>query len=148
LKTILLVEDNPSDIDLAKRALSKTGFINDLVIAENGQEALDYLFGTGDYFGRDTSQKPAVVIMDIKMTGVDGIEILRRIRNNPLSQYQPVVMLTSSNADRDIQRCYELNVNGYIKKPIDFNEFVEAIQCLGTFWLTLNILPPAKQPLL
>jgi len=141
MKTILLVEDNPSDIDLAKRALEKAGLTNDMVVAENGREALDYLFGTGAYFGRDTNQKPAVVIMDIKLPGVNGIEILKQIRNNPLSQYQPVVMLTSSNAEQDILRCYDLHVNGYIVKPIDFDEFVEVIQCLGLFWLSMNRRP-------
>lgn len=144
VKTILLVEDNPSDIDLAKRALEKAGFAAELIVAENGREALDYLFGLGNYTGRDTKQRPAVVITDIKLPGMDGIEILRQIRNNPLTQYQPVVMLTSSNANQDILSCYELNVNGYIVKPIDFNDFVAAIQCIGLFWLSLNQLPSEK----
>ena len=144
MKTILLVEDNPSDIDLAKLALKKAGLEINLVVAENGHEALDYLFGLGNYKGRDTNQRPAVVITDIKLPGMDGIEILRQIRKNQLTQYQPVVMLTSSNADQDISRCYELYVNGYIVKPIDFNDFVDAIQCLGLFWLSLNQLPLDK----
>lgn len=141
MRTILLIEDNLSDIDLAKRAFEKAGFANDLVVVDNGPEALDYLFGTGKYSGRLYDQKPAVVVMDIKLPGVDGFDILRQIRSNPLTQYQPVVMLTSSNAEQDILKCYELHVNGYIIKPIDFNEFVEVVHCLDHFWLSMNQLP-------
>lgn len=142
VKTILLVEDNVSDIDLAKRALEKVDVNCDLVVAENGREALDYLFGEGSFRGRDLNQKPNIVIMDIKLPGMDGIETLRQIRENPVTQYQPVIMLSSSNAVQDISRCYELHVNGYVIKPIDFHEFADVIKSLCLFWLTFNQLPP------
>lgn len=144
MKTILLVEDNPSDIDLTKRALEKARIMNDLVVTEDGEEALDYLFGTGVYAGRDTHQLPALVLLDIKLPGLDGIEVLRRIREEPITHRQPVVILTSSNEELDLATSYDLGVNSYIRKPVDFYQFAEAIQHLGLYWLVLNEIPPSK----
>ena len=142
-KTILLVEDNPSDIDLTKRALGKARIMNELVVAEDGEEALDYLFGTGLFAGRDSRQLPALVLLDIKLPGIDGLEVLKRIRKAPLTHRQPVVILTSSQEEQDVATSYDLGVNSYIRKPVDFYQFAEAIQNLGLYWLVLNEIPPA-----
>lgn len=141
-KSILLVEDNPSDIDLTKRALKKAHIANELVIAETGQEALDYLFGTGIYENRKAETLPALILLDIKLPGLDGLEVLKIIRGNPSTRRQPVVMLTSSKEDHDIALSYDLGVNSYIQKPVDFYQFAEAIQSLGLYWLVLNEVPP------
>ena len=142
-KTILLVEDNPSDIDLTKRALEKAHIMNDLVVAENGEEALDYLFGTGRFADRNIRQLPAMVLMDIKLPGLNGIEVLKCIRENPITHRQPVIILTSSKEENDIKSSYNLGVNSYIHKPVDFYRFAEVIQHLGQYWLALNETPPA-----
>ena len=142
-KTILLVEDNPSDIDLTKRALEKAHIMNDLVVAENGEEALDYLFGTGRFADRNIRQLPAMVLMDIKLPGLNGIEVLKCIRENPITHRQPVIILTSSKEENDIKSSYNLGVNSYIHKPVDFYQFAEVIQHLGQYWLALNEVPPA-----
>lgn len=141
-KTILLIEDNPSDIELTKRALQKARIMNSLVVTEDGQEALDYLFGTGPYAGRDTREQPAVILLDLKLPRIDGLGVLKRIRENPLTHRQPVVILTSSKEDHDIAASYDLGVNSYIRKPVDFCQFAEAIQHLGLYWLVLNEIPP------
>jgi CheY-like chemotaxis protein len=143
VKTILLVEDNPSDIELTKRALEKARIMNELIVAEDGDEALDYLFGTGIYSGRDPRQLPAIVLLDIKLPGTDGIEVLRRVRQSPITHRQPVVILTSSKEEQDVAVSYDLGVNSYIRKPVDFNQFAEAIQHLGLYWLVLNEVPKA-----
>jgi len=141
-KPILLVEDNPSDADLTKRALARGHISNVLVIAEDGQEALDYLFGTGAYIGRDVTQLPAVVLLDLKLPRVDGLEVLRRIRTETLTRRMPVVILTSSKEEQDLAASYDLGVNSYIRKPVDFEQFAQAIQTLGLYWLVLNEEPP------
>ena len=142
-KTILLVEDNPSDIDLTKRALAKGRIANELAVAEDGQEALDYLFGTGIYAGRDATTLPAVILLDIKLPRVDGLEVLRRIREDDRTKCLPVVILTSSREDQDIATSYGLGANSYIRKPVDFLQFAEAIENLGLYWLVLNETPPS-----
>lgn len=141
-KTILLVEDNLSDIDLTRRALDKARIMNELIIAEDGEEALDYMFGTGKYAGRDPHQMPAMVLLDLKLPGIDGMEVLRQIRANPITHRQPVVILTSSKEELDIATSYDLGVNSYIRKPVDFYQFADSIQCLGLYWLVLNEVPP------
>ena len=141
-KTILLVEDNPSDINLTKRALAKARIMNELVVVEDGEEALEYLFGTGRFLGRDLRQMPAMVLLDLKLPGIDGLEVLRRIRENPVIHRQPVVILTSSKEEQDVIASYDLGVNSYIRKPVDFYQFAAAIQNLGLYWLVLNETPP------
>jgi CheY-like chemotaxis protein len=142
IKTILLVEDNPSDIDLTKRALANANIANKVVVAEDGQEALDYLFGTGHYAGRDAAPLLAVVLLDLKLPKVDGLDILRRIRANRRTKRLPVVILTSSQEEQDIAAGYDLGANSYIRKPVDFLKFAEAIKTLGLYWLVLNEPPP------
>ncbi|MBI4663522.1 MAG: response regulator [Verrucomicrobia bacterium] len=143
-KVILLVEDNPSDIGLARRALEKKRIANQLVVAEDGQEALDYLFGTGQHAGRDVRQCPAVVLLDLKLPRVDGLTVLQRIRADARTQLVPVVVLTTSKEDEDLIKGYRLGCNSYIRKPIDFNQFAEAVGQLGLYWLVLNEAPPVK----
>jgi two-component system response regulator len=141
-KTILLVEDNSSDIDLTKRALSKGHILNELVVAEDGQEALDYLFGSGMYADRDSARAPTLILLDLKLPKVDGLEVLRRIRGDSRTKRLPVVILTSSKEDQDIAASYDLGANSYIRKPVDFLQFAEAIENLGLYWLVLNEPPP------
>jgi CheY-like chemotaxis protein len=141
-KTILLVEDNQSDIDLTIRALNKAHIMNELLIAEDGQEALDYLFATGKYESVLPQTLPALVLLDINLPKINGIEVLRRIRENPKTHRQPVVILTSSTEEADIISTYDLGANSYIRKPVDFNKFAEAIESLGLYWLVLNEIPP------
>lgn len=141
-KTILLVEDNPSDIELTKRALANANIANKLVVAEDGQEALDYLFGTGHYAGRDAAPLLAVVLLDLKLPKVDGLDVLRRIRADERTKRLPVVILTSSQEEQDIAAGYDLGANSYIRKPVDFSQFAEAIKSMGLYWLVLNEPPP------
>jgi len=143
-KIILLVEDNPSDIGLTKRALAKQRITNELVVAENGQEALDYLFGAGAYAGRDVTDLPTVVLLDLKLPKFNGLEVLRRIRDNPRTKRLPVVILTTSKDEQDIMNSYDLGANSYIRKPVDFHQFAEALRQLGLYWLVLNEPPPLK----
>ena len=143
-KIILLVEDNPSDIGLTKRALAKQRITNELVVAENGQEALDYLFGAGAYAGRDVTDLPTVVLLDLKLPKFNGLEVLRRIRDNPRTKRLPVVILTTSKDEQDIMNSYDLGANSYIRKPVDFHQFAEALRQLGLYWLVLNEPPPPK----
>ena len=143
-KVILLVEDNPSDVGLTKRAFEKHRINNELVVAEDGQEALDYLFGAGAYAGRDTSVMPAVIFLDLKLPKVDGLEVLKRIRGHDLTKRLPVVILTSSREEQDVAMSYDLGANSYIRKPVDFQQFAEAVKALDLYWLVLNEPPPLK----
>jgi CheY-like chemotaxis protein len=140
-KIILLVEDNPDDVKLTERALKKSKILNELLVAKDGVEALDYLFGTGKYAGRDTKALPQVVLLDLKMPRMDGLEVLQRIRADERTKLQPVVILTTSSEDRDRVESYKLGANSYIRKPVDFDQFVSAVQNLGLYWLVLNEAP-------
>jgi CheY-like chemotaxis protein len=137
-KAILLVEDNPDDIALTIRAFRKSNIMNDIVQAHDGSEALDYLFGTGQYAGRDLSIMPTLILLDLKMPKVDGLEVLRRLRANEQTRLLPVVILTTSKEDQDIIDGYALGANSYVRKPVDFNQFVEAVRQLGLYWFVLN----------
>lgn len=141
-KTILLVEDDPSDVDLTKRALERGRVLNQLIVASDGQEALDYLFGRGDYAGRDTSDLPTLTLLDLKLPRLSGLDVLRNIRSEHLTHRMPVVILTSSREEQDIAAGYDLGVNSYIRKPIDFECFVASAVQLGLYWLVLNEEPP------
>jgi two-component system response regulator len=143
-KVILLVEDNPDDEALTLRALKKNNILNEVVVARDGVEAFDYLFGTGIYAGRDTRIQPQLVLLDLKLPKVDGLEVLRRARADARTRLLPIVILTTSNEDRDIISSYELGVNSYIRKPVDFEQFMEAVRTLGLYWLVLNVPPPRK----
>jgi len=141
-KTILLVEDNPSDVELTKRALQKEHILNEIIVAEDGQEALDYLFGTGKYSGRDISKMPTLILLDLKLPRVEGLEVLKRIRADEHTRRLLVVILTSSREEQDLIKGYNLGANSYICKPVDFNQFVEAVKYLGLYWLVINEMPP------
>lgn len=141
-KVILLVEDNPSDIGLTKRAFKKNAIGNELVVAEDGQEALDYLFGAGAHTGRDVTTTPMLVLLDLKLPRVDGLEVLRRIRADPRTRRIPVVILTSSSEEHDLAASYDLGTNSYIRKPVDFQQFADVIKQLGMYWLVINEPPP------
>lgn len=141
-KIILLVEDNPADVALTRRVFEKNHIANQIVEAHDGVEALDYLFGTGAHAGRDLSKQPQLVLLDIKLPKIDGIEVLRRIRSDPRTQLQPVVILTSSGEEKDVVASYVLGANSYVRKPVDFEEFSEAIRLLGLYWLLCNQTPP------
>ena len=143
-KTILLVEDNLSDIALTKRAFDKENISNTLVVAENGKEALDYLFGAGKWEGRDLTEQPTLILLDLKLPIIDGLEVLKKIRENELTRRLPVVVLTSSKEEQDMARSYDLGVNSYIRKPVDFIQFAEAVKQLGLYWLVINEPPPPK----
>lgn len=138
---ILLVEDNPDDEALTLRALRKNNFANPVVVARDGVEALDYLFGTGSYAERDVSVLPQVVLLDLKVPRLDGLEVLRRIRAHMATKLLPVIVLTSSQEDEDIVDSYSLGANSYVRKPVDFLEFTEAIRQLGLYWLVINLQP-------
>lgn len=140
-KVLLLAEDNPDDADLTIRALKRHKILNEVVLARDGSEALDYLFGTGAYAGRDTSAQPALVLLDLNLPKVGGLEVLRRLRADPRTAHMPVVVLTSSKEDGDILEAYRNHVNSYIRKPVDFAEFAEAARVLGLYWLLLNETP-------
>ena len=140
-KIILLVEDNPDDELLAIRALKKNNIMNEVVVARDGVEALDYLFGTGAYAGRDMSVMPQVILLDLKLPKIDGLEVLRRLRDDERTKLLPVVVLTSSKEELDLTTSYSLGANSYIRKPVDFVRFTEAIKQLGLYWLVLNESP-------
>lgn len=144
-KPILLVEDNPSDADLTRRAFAKGHVSNELVVVEDGQEALDYLRGEGAYFGRDISETPSVILLDLKLPKLSGLEVLRAVRADARLRRVPVVILTSSKEEEDVGAGYDLGVNSYVRKPVDFKEFQAAIANLGLYWLILNEPnPPVK----
>lgn len=143
-KIILLVEDNASDVALTKRALAKSHIVNELVVAEDGQEALDYLFGSGPHAGRDVSELPALVLLDLQLPRVDGLEVLRRIRAGQHTHRLPVVILTTSREEQDVAQSYDLGANSYIRKPVDFTQFAKSVEHLGLYWLVLNETPPPE----
>lgn len=140
---ILLVEDNPDDVELTLRAFRKNKIRNDIVVTRDGVEALDYLFGTGAYRDRDTGILPQLVLLDLKLPRLGGMEVLKRLRSDERTRFLPVVVLTSSTEERDLAEAYRSGVNSYIRKPVDFNKFAEAVQLLGLYWLVLNEPPPA-----
>jgi len=143
-KMILLVEDNPDDEILTIRAFRKNNIKNEIVVARDGEEALDFLFGRGEFAERDSQRFPEVVLLDLKLPKVDGLEVLRQIRADPRTHLLPVVILTSSKEEQDLIEGYSRGANSYVRKPVDFNQFVEAVRQLGLYWLVLNEPPPRK----
>jgi CheY-like chemotaxis protein len=141
-RTILLVEDNRDDEDLTLRALKKYNIANEVVVSRDGVEALDYLFGTGTHAGRNLMDMPALVLLDLKLPRIDGLEVLRQVRANERTQMLPVIVLTSSKEEQDLISSYRLGANSYVRKPVDFHEFTEAVRQLGIYWLILNEPPP------
>jgi two-component system response regulator len=142
-KIILLVEDNADDELLTRRAFQKNNILNEVVVAHDGVEALDYLFGTGPHEGRSLNPPPGIILLDINLPRIGGLEVLRRLRADPRTQMLPVVILTSSREEQDLIESYRLGANSYVRKPVDFANFVEATRQLGLYWLMLNEQPPA-----
>ena len=140
-KVILLVEDNPNDVKLTIHALKRNHIVNEVVIAEDGVEALEYLFGEGAHAGRDTTQMPSLVLLDLKLPRLDGLDVLKRLRADKRTQLLPVVILTSSREEQDLVAGYTLGANSYIRKPVSFDQFSEAVRQLGLYWLVLNETP-------
>jgi two-component system response regulator len=141
-KNILLVEDNPSDVALTRRALQKSRIANPLIVADDGQEALDYLFATGAHVGRNVADLPTLVLLDLKLPKIDGLTVLQHVRADPRTRRVPVVILTSSTEEQDMAMGYDRGVNSYIRKPVSFDQFADAIGQLGIYWLLLNEEPP------
>jgi two-component system response regulator len=146
-KVILLVEDNPDDEALTLRAFQKNNIRNKVIVARDGAEALDYLFGIGAHAGRDPGLLPQVVLLDLKLPKIDGLEVLRRLRADARTALIPVVILTSSNEEQDIVKGYSLGANSHVRKPVDFINFIEAVRQLGLYWLVLNEGPPVPASL-
>lgn len=144
-KTVLLVEDNPDDVELTLRAFKKNHLLNEVVVAQDGAEALDYLFGSGAYAGRDPNRLPQFVLLDLKLPRVDGLEVLRRIRADERTHFLPVVILTTSREEQDLIESYKLGANSYIRKPVDFTQFSDSVRQLGLYWLVLNEAPPPQR---
>ncbi len=142
-KTILLVEDNPDDVELTIRAFEKANLKNPIVVVGDGSEAIDYLYCEGKYAGRDAALMPAVILLDLKLPKIDGLDVLKEIRSKPSTKLLPVVILTSSLEEQDLINSYLTGANSYIRKPVDFNKFILAVQQLGLYWLLLNELPPS-----
>jgi two-component system response regulator len=143
-KTILLVEDNPDDEILTRMALQENNLLNEIVVAHDGVEALDYLFGRGRYAGRDLNDRPQVVLLDLKLPKLDGLDVLRALRADDRTRLLPVVILTSSNEEQDLLAGYRLGANSYVRKPVDFHQFTDAVKQLGLYWLLLNEPPPGR----
>ncbi len=144
-KMILLVEDNPDDEMLTIRALKKNKILNEVVVARDGVEALNFLFAEGEHADRDISLQPQVILLDLKLPKIDGLDVLKRIRADERTRLLPVVILTTSNEQRDIIASYELGANSYIRKPVDFDQFMEAVRQLGLYWLVLNEMPADRE---
>jgi len=143
-RIILLVEDNQDDEDLALRALRKRNVSNPIVVCRDGAEALEYVFGTGKYAGRNVAEFPTVTLLDLKLPKVDGLTVLQRIRADPRTRLMPVVVLTSSNQELDVARSYELGANSYVRKPVEFEKFMDAVHQHGLYWALLNEPPPVR----
>jgi two-component system response regulator len=144
-KVILLIEDNQDDEELALLAFRKSNIANDVVVARDGAEALDYLLGTGAHAGRDPEALPQVVLLDLKLPKIDGLEVLKRLRADPRTRRLPVVVLTSSREEQDLIESYDLGANSYVRKPVDFTQFAEAVRQLQIYWLVLNEAPPTRE---
>jgi two-component system response regulator len=144
-RVILLVEDNDDDVTLTLRAFQKNHILNPVVVARDGAEALNYLFGQGSHAGRDTNAQPAVMLLDLNLPRLDGLEVLRQLRADPRTYLLRVVVLTSSREDQDIAQAYKLGANSYIRKPVDFDNFLIAVGQLGLYWLLLNEAPPGAR---
>ncbi len=144
-RAILLVEDNPDDEALTLRALRKNNIRNEVVVAHDGAEALDYLFGTGTHAGRNIEVLPQVVLLDLKLPKIDGLNVLRQLRADPRTKLLPIVILTSSNEEQDRITGYDLGANSYVRKPVDFNQFIDAVRQLGLYWLILNEPAPTRR---
>ena len=141
-RNILLVEDDPNDEYLTLRALRKANVVNEIVVARDGAEALEYLFGTGKYQGRDVAESPSMVLLDLDLPKIGGMEVLRRLRADQRTRFTPVVVLTSSKETQDVVNGYGLGVNSYIRKPVNFEQFANAVEQIGLYWLVLNEPPP------
>ena len=141
-KMILLVEDNPDDEALTMRALKQSKLANEIVVTRDGQEAVEFLFGTGKYEGRDLSHMPTVILLDLKLPKLSGLEVLQQLRADPRTRLTPVVVLTSSSEDEDMMRSYQLGANSYVRKPVIFGRFADAVSQLGLYWMLLNEPPP------
>ncbi len=141
-KTILLVEDNPDDVELTRRAFQKANLTNPIIVVSDGAMAVDYLKGTGDFTDNDGHVLPAIILLDLKLPKLDGLEVLKEIRSYPPTRLTPVIILTSSLEEQDLVNSYLGGANSYIRKPVDFNKFTKAVQQLGMYWLLLNELPP------
>jgi len=145
-KFILMVEDNPDDQTLILRTLRKNNIANEVVVAGDGAEALDYLFGEGAHAGRDTSVTPTVILLDLKLPKIDGLGVLKRVRAHERTRLLPTIILTSSDEERDIVESYRLGANSYVRKPVDFDQLSDAVRQLGLYWLLLNEPPPNYRP--
>jgi two-component system response regulator len=143
-KVILLVEDNPRDEALTLRALRKSNIVNEVIVAHDGVEALDYFFGTGTHAGRDTTVMPQLILLDLKLPKVDGLEVLRKLRADERTKRLPVVVFTSSSEEEDMIKSYDLGANSYVRKPVEFDQFLEATRQLGVYWLVLNQVAPTE----
>ena len=141
-KTILLVEDNPDDVELTLYALKNNNIKNEVIVVNDGAEALDYLFGKGRYSDRNLNEMPAVILLDLKLPKIDGLEVLQKIRKNKTTKFLSVVILTSSKEEQDLISSYSLGANSYVRKPVDFNQFAEAVRNLKLYWLLINEIPP------
>jgi two-component system, response regulator len=142
---ILLIEDNPDDVDLTLLAFEEGGMCNDIIVTRDGEEALDYLFQRGKYSGRQPDELPSIILLDLKLPKVSGLEVLQQIRADTRTNCLPVIVLTSSKEEEDVMRSYRLGANAYVRKPVDYGEFVKAARTLGLFWLLLNESPPRRR---